>query len=223
MRVSRGALLGGLLVALYALALVVVTLTANKDSLRRGDRGTDDSAAIEFIDAWERARTATFVRLGTYARRSEVTGSEISSKDVLAQRPPRRLHWQLGGMEGRDDRRLVLCPSTPEEGPPGRCTVGEPAGPTFAQDVASEVAALRSLLAGDLPVYVVARDGDTGCFDLVQRRIEPRAPFGSKAWFCFDEATGAPSNNRVTYAGGIVEAIVVTEIRAEVTDEDLRI
>ena len=101
--------------------------------------------------AWERSRTATFVRTGTFERRSEVTGSSISSEDVLAQRPPRRLHRQLGGVSGRDDRRLARVPAAPPTGStPSDCTLGEPSGPSYEEDVASEVAALRTLVTGDV-------------------------------------------------------------------------
>jgi hypothetical protein len=70
-------------------------------------------------------------------------------------------------------------------------------------------------------VYAVAEGAEPGCFDLLQRRIEPRARFGREARFCFDRATGAPSNSRVVYAGGIVEVVAVTAIKGAVTDADL--
>jgi hypothetical protein len=54
------------------------------------------------------------------------------------------------------------------------------------------------------------------------QRVEPRAPFGQEARFCFDEATGAPSNSRVVYEGGIVEVVAVTDIRTDVADADLQ-
>jgi hypothetical protein len=70
-------------------------------------------------------------------------------------------------------------------------------------------------------VYSVAASAESGCFDLVQLRVEPRARLGTEATFCFDPATGAPTNSRVAYEGGIVEVVAVTGLRGEVSDEDL--
>lgn len=221
MRARRGIVIGWLVVACFATALIVATVTTEDSPLRPGDRADDGSAAEAFIDAWERSRTATFVRTGTFERRSEVTGSSISSEDVLAQRPPQRLHRQLGGVSGRDDRRLLVCPSAPTGSTAADCTLGEPSGPSYEEDVANEVTALHTLVAGEAPVYAVGAGSEPGCFDLVQLRVEPRAPFGREARFCFDEATGAPTNSRVAYEGGIVEVVVVTDLRAQVGDEDL--
>lgn len=213
--------MGWVAVLVYAVALVVASVTTTDGALRPGDRPDDGSAAEALIDSWERSRTATFLRTGTYERRSTVTDAIISSEDVLAQRPPQRLRRQLGGVDGRDDRRLVVCPSAPAGEAPLPCSLGEPTGPSYAEDVAREVDGLRSLVTGASPVYAVATGEDPGCFDLVQLRVEPRAPFGRLATFCFDAATGAPSSSRVEYAGGIVEIVAVTAIEAEVTDADL--
>ena len=219
MRARRGLLLGWLIVGLYAAALLAVTITTSDGDLQPGDRERDAAAAEAFIDAWERARDATFLRLGTFERRSEVTNAVISSEDVLAQRPPRRLHRQLGGVDGRDDRRTIVCPAT-VDGESPRCDFGEAAGPTYDEDVATEVAALHTLVEPPSPVYAVEAAGD-GCFELAQLRAEPRAPFGVESRFCFDDATGAPTNSRVLYAGGIVEVLAVTTLTGEVSDADL--
>lgn len=221
MRARRGLLIGWLAVAAYAGLLVAAAITTPDARLEPGER-PDAGTTEAFIDAWERSREATFVRTGTFERRSEVTGSAISSEDVLAQRPPQRLHRQLGGIDGRDDRRRIVCPSPAEGAAPAPCAFGEPEGSSYAEDVATEIAGLRSLLEGPTPVYGVAAADEAGCFDLAQRRVEPRAPFGTAARFCFDAATGAPASTRVVYAGGIVEVIAVTDIQAEVTDADLR-
>ena len=223
MRARRGVVIGWLVVAAYAAGLVAVTVTTRDGDLRPGDRGSDPDAAEELVVAWERSLRATFLRVGSFERRSETTGAVISSPDVLAQRPPRRIHRQLGGVDGRDDRRAILCPSPPEDddrvGLP-RCSVTDATLPSYAEDVAQEVSALRSLLEGSTAVYAVERAGDT-CFDLAQQRVEPRAPFGLEARFCFDEETGAPASSRVRYAGGIVEVVAVTRVTAEVSDADL--
>ena len=222
MRARRGKVVGWLGVATYAATLVLTLVTTADGELQPGDRPDDGTAAAAFVAAWERSRAATFVRSGTFERRSEVTGAVIASEDVLAQRPPRRLHRQLGGVEGRDDDRLVLCPAPPPDTPAAECRLGRPGGPTYAEDVAAELAGLRALFEGPDPLYAVARADGTGYFELVQLRGDPRAPFGTRARFCFDPATGAPTASRVDYGRGIVEVVAVAEIRAEASDDDLQ-
>lgn len=215
-------LVGWAAVASYTMLLLVTGLASlGDDGAERRDGALRDPAA-ELVAAWERSRHATFVATGTYERRSDVSGATISSEDVVAQRPPRRLHRQLGGVEGRDDDRLIVCPAgVPGEGEePAPCQLGAPGGLTYDESVEREVAGLRSLVQGDDPIYVVTSP-EPGCFDLELRRVEPRAPFGVAASFCFDAATGAPSARQVRHAGGIVEVLIVTDIRPEVRDSDL--
>lgn len=222
MRARRGVVLGSLAVGLYAVALIAVGVATPHGELRPGDRPDADGATAAFIAAWRRAGEATFVRFGTFERRRVATGAVITSEDVLAQRPPRRIHRQLGGVEGRDDDRLVVCPAGLPGAAPAACRLGDAEGPTYAESLADELAGLRSILQGPSPLYAV-RGGDTeGCFDLAQQRADPRAPFGQDARFCFDERTGAPADSRVRYAGGIVEVVAVTQIRGSVTDGDLQ-
>lgn len=222
MRARHWVVVGWLSVGVYAAALVLVMASTPHADLRPGDRPDDGAAADELVEAWERSLAATFVRSGTYERRSEVTGAVIASDDVLAQRPPRRLHRQLGGVDGRDDDRPVVCPAPPAGETQADCRLGDPGGPTYAEDAAADLAALRAIVGGPAPVYAVARVDEDGCFDLVQLRNEPRAPFGIEARFCFDAETGAPAHSRVRYQGGIVEVVAVAAIRAEVTDDDLQ-
>jgi hypothetical protein len=221
MRARGGLLVGWGAVGLYAALLVVVAVGAvQREDLDRSQAAIDPVGA--FIEAWERSRTGTFVATGTFERRSEVTGAVISSQDVVAQRPPARLHRQLGGIDGRVDDRLLVCPAPPPGGsqaPP--CQLGAPRGSTYDEAVAAEVEGLRDILGAPEALYGVERDDD-GCFALVQRRVDPRAPFGIAARFCFDPTTGAPTARQVDFEGGITESLVVTEVRAEVTDGDLR-
>lgn len=220
MRARAGTALGVVVVLAFAAACIWVTATTTSAD-RSTDRPARGVAAQRFIDAWERSRTATFLTTGTFERRSDVTGAEIRSKDVLAQRPPRRLHRQLGGVDGRHDDRMVICPAPPpgpEQQPP--CHLGEPGGTTYEESVQREVAALRELLSGRDPLYDVSLD-DAGCFRLDQRRPDPRVPFGVAARFCFDQATGAPVRTEVRYEGGVREIIVVHEVRTDVTEEHL--
>ncbi len=223
MRARRGVILGWAAVAVYAVLLAGVSLDALGDRDSDGERIAAERAAPDrFIAAWQRSREATFVAVGTYERRSGVTGASLSSEDIVAQRPPRRLHRQLGGVEGQDDGRLIVCPAPPagEEDRPAPCQLGPPGGVAYAEGVRRELAGLRSVLLGDAPLYSVD-EPTPGCFELVQRRIDPRAPFGVRASFCFDAASGAVRSSRVRHEGGIVEVRLVTLIRTEVTDSDL--
>lgn len=213
--------MGWLVVLAYALLLLGVGLQAwARDDLDRSALAPDRAAA-RFIEAWDRSRTATFVTTGTYERHNEESGASIASEDVVAQRPPRRLHRQLGGIDGRDDDRVIVCPAPPKgddrEEP---CRLGPPGGPTYEASLRDELAGLRSVLLGEDPLYTV-RPGRAGCFELELRRVDPRAPFGVEASFCFDPATGAPSSRRVVHEGGTTEVLVVTDIRSDVRDSDL--
>lgn len=219
MRARRGQVVGVVLVVGFAISLGVVALTTPHRP-RPSVEGAPQ-AAVELVAAWERSRLATFVRSGTFERRRPATGAAITSDDVLAQRPPARLHRQLGGVELRDGDRQTTCTAPIGDQPPPPCQDGPAATRSYVDDVAAEVSALRSLVTGPAPLYSVDAAG-AGCFDLRQERTDPRAPFGLEARFCFDADTGAPIDSRVRYPGGVVEVIAVIELRAEVTDADLR-
>ncbi len=221
MRARLGILGGWAAVVAYAALLIVAGVDGAQQQGRVDRQVASTTAADRFVAAWERSRTATFVTAGTYERSSPITGARIASQDIVAQRPPRRLHRQLGGVDGRDDDRLVVCPAAPEgtDGP-APCHLGEAGGTTYAESVMGEVDALGSMVAGLDPLYAVT-EIEAGCFSLKQTRAEPRAPFGIRARFCFDASTGAPSASRVEYNGGIVEVFAATEIRTDVGDADL--
>ncbi|HEY9556721.1 MAG TPA: hypothetical protein VIR58_08300, partial [Acidimicrobiales bacterium] len=211
--------LGWVVVAAYAALLVATALTTPAD--RRPATGSgSDTAESALIEAWARSRTGTFVTTGTFERRSDVTGASIASEDVLAQRPPRRLHSQMGGVEGRDDERLLVCPAPPPDSEPEPCRYGPAGGPTYAEATERELAGLRSLVGGTDPLYGVTVD-DAGCFHLELRRSDPRATFGQAAELCFDDETGALVRREVHHEGGIVEVLEVDEVRADVSDADL--
>jgi hypothetical protein len=212
---------GVALVAVYAVVALWVTVnTLRSDRLDPATRpARGEEAAERFVTAWERSRTATFVATGTVERRSATTGATLRSADVVAQRPPQRLHRAFGGVDGRDDDRVLLCPAAPD-GEPASCQLGPPGGPTYEESVQAEVEALRSLVLGPDRVYDVVADGG-GCVDLTLRRVEPRAPYGVRARLCFDPATGAPVRREVRHEGGVTETLVVHDLRTRVTDADL--
>jgi len=218
MRARPATVLGAMLVFAFAAAAVVVVVTT--PHRERAEQGPPEAAARAFVGAWERSREGTYLTRGTFERRSDVTGAAITSEDVVVQRPPRRVHRQMGGTEGRVDAEILVCPAPgpgqdqPEE--PCRTT---PGGGTYEESVAREVAGVESVVVGADRLYDVSRDGL--CFELDLIRPDPRAPFGIGARFCFDERTGAPLITEVRYEGGIRERVVVEEVSAVVTDEDL--
>lgn len=221
MRERRGVILGWSAVVAYAGLLAWTAAVAVDEPDLDRSAPVLAEAPERFLAAWERSREATFVTTGTYERHSDVTGATLSSEDVVAQRPPRRLHRQLGGVDGRDDDRLIVCPAPPAgDDEPAPCRLGPPGGETYAETVRREVEGLRSLTQGHPLLYRV-QEPTPGCFDLELLRVDPRAPFGIQATFCFDAATGAPSMRRVRHEGGVVEALAVTSIRTDVTAADL--
>lgn len=223
MRSPRATILGAALVAGYVGLMGWTSWqTLHADDRDRGTPGADVTAGEQFAAAWKRSRTETYLATGVYERRSQVTGATVSSEDVVAQRPPRRLHRQLGGVAGRDDDRLVVCPAPPlgDEERPAPCQLGPPGGETYAQSVEREVDGVRTLTSGPRPVYRVGARRP-GCFNLTLQRVEPRAPFGQRATFCFDEATGAVVSSTVHHEGGVVEVLSVAAIQDRVSDADL--
>lgn len=220
MRARSGPLVGRLVLLAWAALLVGTAVAEIRAPDRERADGAEAAAAEALVEAWARSRRASFVTTGTYERRSELTGAAIASEDVVAQRPPRRLHRQLGGVDGRDDDRLLVCPSPPPGQDPAPCQLGPPGGPSYEASVEQELEGLRSMLLGPDPLYAVRVDED-GCFRLDLRRVDPRAPFGIEATLCFDASTGAPVRRRVSHEGGIEEVVVVTDIRSEVADADL--
>src|SRR3546814_18498559 len=95
----------------------------------------------------------------------------------------------MGGVEGRDDERLLVCPAPPPDSEPEPCRYGPAGGPTYAEATERELAGLRSLVGGTDPLYGVTVD-DAGCFPLALRRRDPRAPFRQAAGPFFAHPTG---------------------------------
>ena len=220
MRARWGTIAGAALLAAYVTLMALVVIDTPQDRAPEEPAASEAGAAEAFVAAWERSRTSTYLTEGTFERRSEVTGASIASEDVVVQRPPRRIHRQLGGVDGRDDGRLLVCPAPPPgEDEPEPCRYG-PEGRSYDSSVRREVEGVRSIVTGGDPLYTVTSPAD-GCFVLDLRRSDPRAPFGIGATFCFDAATGAPIRSEVRYAEGINEVVVVDRVTAEVTDADL--
>lgn len=211
------------MVLAYVALLVGATVPALRDP-GDGPRAPDPAAEApgdRFIEAWRESRSATFVASGTFERFAPSTGARLVSEAYLAQDPPRRVQRELGGVQGRDGDRVLLCPLLPD-GETGACRFGEPSGTSYAESVDAEVAALAAHVRGDRPLYAVS-EGGPGCFDLRRLRFDPVAVYGQAARFCFDPETGAPTLRQVEFDGGVVERVVYTEIRTDVSAGDLEV
>ncbi len=212
--------------ALTGIAAAVLTGRTDPGPPARGEPGTgttttrlverpEDAAA--FLAAWERSRTATYVVESRFVRQTRAGASTLADIRV-AQRPPDRLVTGGGTLDGRLGGRRVAC-AADDEGVL-RCRDGGEA-PPYHEEVARERRDLERLVAGDQPLYAVGRDGE-GCFVLRLTVIIHAPPYGVRARFCYDDATGAPTRVHV-HGEDFVDRTDAIAVRAEVTDDDLRL
>ena len=177
------------------------------------DREVAADAVADFLAAYERSRTATFVVEQTFARTAP-DGRSITYERRLVQRPPDdRLLVGGGNAEGRLDGRVVRCSTAPDGS--AVCQQGPPAD-RYDEEVAAEVGELRRYLT---ELYFLS-PGDPGCWVLELVEEFPSPPYGEEATFCFDAATGAPTLLEVVRpeATDVTEAVAV---RSTVTAADL--
>lgn len=173
-----------------------------------------DASAAQFITAWERYRTGTFVLSGSFTR--DTGQGELTSEYVMAQRPPQRTLFQFGGLDSIGGDPTVCTTDGDGEELCAPAAAVEP----YDEAVEEEIDALRTYFFGnDPPLYQVLEHED-GCFELLLRREMPLAPYGFSTRFCFDEATGGLEEMIQQREGGI-DHLVIEEIRTDVGDGDL--
>ena len=164
-------------------AIAANTLASTPPPSPRGEK-----AAAALVAAWDRKLHGTYVVDQTFTR-TLPNGSELRDGSRLVQRPPDRLIVGLGattGTVGKQRRgKIVRCGPVVGQ----TCSPTADAGP-YEDDVADELATLRSYLEGPNPLYRVTEYIDRGCFSLVLALQVPAPPYGNEALFCFDEATG---------------------------------
>lgn len=186
----------------------------------------DPAAVDDFVEAWERSRTETY-RAESRWHRVTPAGGELARARVVAQRPPDRLLRAGGQVEGSVDGVRYLCDDVPDESPemqelfdPGCRAIEVPRSEdAYSNSVAEEVDALWSYVGGEQPLYRVSRDD--GCFDLRLARGMFAPPYGDRARFCFDDATGAVSLLRIERPEG-TDTLELLAVTPEVTDDDFR-
>lgn len=203
-------------VALVVLAVGMVASVA-LGSPPRSARGAP--AARQFLDAWRRSRSGSFVVDATFSR-TLPDGQVLRSEVRTVQDPPdTRLVSGLGSVSGRLAGGVVGCPATAALTP---CVTGPSAAP-YASEVDADIAELARQLEGDAPAYRVVAFTDTSdpCFRLDLARRIPSPPYGDHALFCFDRDTGAPSLTQIERPEAI-DRTEATRIRA-ITPADLQI
>lgn len=208
---------GGRLPVAVALALLLFAVLAAfiVGSPERSARGP--SAASSFLAAWEHKLEGTYVLDATFTRRiTGSTGSALVEPLRIAQRPPARLVIGIGNVSGRTADAVIRCPADPAGN--SRCFTAAGAVP-YSQEVADELATLRSYLDGPAPLYRVV-DFRDGCWRLDLARALPSPPYGDHALFCFDERTGAPLLTVLERTEATDETRAVT-VRSTVSDADL--
>ena len=171
-------------------------------------------AAEAFVEAWDRSRRETFLSVSELHRTTDA--GELRLTLVLAQRPPDRVRSSGQSLTGTVGGVRVDCDEVVDEGL--QCRLLEEARADYDADVATEVALLRRYVEGTLPLYRVSRQGE--CFDLRLARVMYAPPYGQRARFCFDPATGAPSATRIERIEG-TDVVTLVTVSAEVSDADL--
>jgi hypothetical protein len=215
-RLRAGEVAGVVVVAFFVCFAVLAGLDARTGG-RRVVIGAE--ASDEFLDAWARSRDATYAA-ETLFTRSRAGGASLRFAGVRVQRPPDELVVTFSDSELRRDDEVFRCVGGADEAD-FRC-FGPTPGPTHDARVRAELDALVSYFAGDQSLYAVTAGAD-GCFALEQARTHPVPPYGRRARFCFDPATGALRDVELRFDNGVIERTEVTSIDPVVTDEDLRL
>jgi hypothetical protein len=198
----------GVIVGAGIIAVLVMTGVFD-----RGDEAAN--AEGELVAAYERSRQAVYALEGEFSR-TLPDGRRLESGALIVQQPPNELRRQLGGTSGRMNGRAINCST----GPDGRmqCATGAEVGP-WEEQVAREVAALRSYFDPAAPVYTVTRRSDQ-CFELTLAAAVDDPPYGVRGVLCFDPVTGGMRSIEVEHAGGAVDRLDAIVMRGNVTGED---
>lgn len=173
------------------------------------------AAAQRFEAAWRRSLLASW-SVEESLQRVTRAGGHLAFSVHEAQRPPDSLQYGLGAVAARRGRELLACATTAT----GRLGCRSQAtAPPYAAVVANRMAALEQLVGGPRALYAVAQVG--GCFQLTLRVAAfPVPPYGRRAVFCFDPATGAPAGS-VVERDAAIDRTTVLSVHAPATDADL--
>jgi len=198
---------------LLATAIVAAGVIGSPPRSRRGA-----GAVATFLAAWEHKLRGTYVVDATVTRTVASSSGQLVAPLRIVQRPPDRLTYGYGDATGRTKDATLRCPSTPSGASP--CFTS-PGALSYDDDVAQELATLRTYIEGAKPLYSLV-DFRDGCFRADLALQFPAPPWGNQALFCFDAATGAPSLTVIDH-GDVVERTVAAAIRPRVDDADLQV
>jgi hypothetical protein len=216
MRTPIAATLAGIAVG----SVIAVVLVAGGALRVPVERDWSD-ASSDFLTAWERSRTGTFV-VDSDFRRTMADGRTLFSSSQLVQRPPDRILRQFGGIDGQIEGHPIIC-STDQKGTYS-CTTGAMTVPSGESALATELDTFRSYFTTpDPPLYRVIHAPDDGCFELIQQIAYPDPTYGRYAKLCFDAATGAMRSLERRLDGGVVEVLDAVSIRTDVTGNDFNL
>jgi hypothetical protein len=206
----RCAIVGGLAAA----TMLVVGCTAD------GAESTSTTQADlidEFVGAWERHLTSTWVIEGTTSRsRVGGEGAALTGEFREVQRPPDRLRLEMDVLAGEVDGRRVQC-----AGDPLGCT---DLGEAIPVDAETAAAVYRTYVDGpDAPYELTSELGAEGdalsCFLLTARPAPLPPELGDEITFCFHDATGSMTDSR-RVSGDVVVEQITDRASGIVTDAD---
>ncbi len=180
---SRWPLAGTLAGALVGCVIVGGLLASG--ALRIPPHRDDRDASADFLKAWERSRTGTFVVESDFRRRLG-DGRTLYSASKLVQQPPNRIIRQFGGVDGVVNGHPVICST--DQGGHFSCFAGSGTTVGFDESVARELDTFRSYFA------------DVGSVLPVRAPSPGRGPSGSLP--TSDPATGTTPGTTTGTASG---------------------
>lgn len=202
------ATVAGVVAGLAVATLVVATWDPEPETI------TGEEAAQAFVQAWDRSKRGTFTVVSDF-RRTTPNG-ELETTHQLSQSPPDVVRRQFGAIDGQLGGHPIVCTRDPRD--EVSCVQGATDLAPWDEQVRAEVDRWAGYLTGDVPLYRVETAGD-GCFDLRLARVFPSPPYGRRARFCFDEATGAPTYSEIRRDEG-TDVLEATQVRSTVSAAD---
>lgn len=210
-RAARRALLG--LVVGLAVGLGATWWAADRsDDPPRAERSDRD----RLLAAWKRSQRATYTLEGAFRRTTE-GGTIADDRLVVVQSPPDRIALGYGSWDGVVAGRGVHCLREGRSGEFRDCVVSDAVDRVVTDR--EEVERLARLTSGESAAYRVTAL-DEGCFLLRVAEGRLPTPYGRRARYCFDRATGALARTRVEHDDAVDE-VIVSSLTGRVDPADL--
>ena len=185
-----GALVGCLIVGgLFAAGALVVP--------RHHD---DRDASADFLQAWERSRTGSFIVESDFRRRLG-DGRTLYSASKLVQSRPNRIIRQFGGIDGVINGHPIICST--DQGGNFSCFAGSGTTVDFDESVARELDTFRSYFAAPGTALSVRAPATTGA---PPSTADPPGTAGSAGTTPAGTAGGTPGTTAPLVALGLYRA-----------------